>query len=65
MSRGVSDTYQLVRRYAQADTQAGGGGEKRHGEISLRGIPYPTPSRLQTVNSIILQAAAPPVSRVR
>jgi hypothetical protein len=42
---GVSDTYQLVGDYTNPILkQAAAEIVKQHGEISLRGIPYPTPS---------------------
>jgi hypothetical protein len=42
---GVSDTYQLVGDYTNPILKpAAAEIVKQHGEISLRGIPYPTPS---------------------
>jgi hypothetical protein len=42
---GVSDTYQLVGDYTNPILKpAAAEVVKQHGEISLRGIPYPTPS---------------------
>jgi hypothetical protein len=50
MSRreGVSDTYQAGQAITPNPILKPAAAEivKQHGEISLRGIPYPTPSRL-------------------